>query len=117
MMSSTHMYGVVLWTSAADKKAVIWCEDHGNLAFYSGTDQSALGGMRLDEGDLIQFDMNEESDLRQAHNPQLVCQSHSTGIARQLRPGAALRVTPFAPGRGATVIYLDRFARARRNAL
>ncbi|MGY9048204.1 MAG: hypothetical protein ACKVKF_14380 [Rhodobacterales bacterium] len=83
-MSGTHMYGVVLWINPIGKKAVIWCEDHGKLAFYSSEDQSAMDGMYLDAGDLIQFDMKEESDMRLAHNPQLVRQSQFVGIAQSL---------------------------------
>ncbi|KMK67509.1 hypothetical protein [Puniceibacterium sp. IMCC21224] len=94
-MSNTSMYGVVLWTNTDERKAVIWCEDHGNLAFYSQndlgehTDQSVLDGLPLDAGDLIQFDLREERDLRLARNPQRVEPSHCPGIARKLINQAA----------------------------
>ncbi|WP_146589898.1 hypothetical protein [Puniceibacterium confluentis] len=115
-MSSTNMYGVVLWTDTAEKKAVIWCEDHGNLAFYSGTDQSAVEGVSLDAGDLIQFDMNEESNLRRARNPQLVGQSHFPEIAQRLRPEATShRAMP--QSAATNVISMDAFAERRRVAV
>ncbi len=115
-MAGTNMYGVVLWTDAAEKKAVIWCEDHGNLAFYSGTEQSAVEGLCLDAGDLIQFDMNEESDLRRARNPQLVGQSHFPEIAQRLRPQTPQRRAA-ADRRGANVISMDSFIERRKFAV
>lgn len=33
------MLGVVLWADIDDRKAVIWCEDHGNLAYYTAAEQ------------------------------------------------------------------------------
>lgn len=112
-MSVSNMFGVVLWTDTAEKKAVIWCEDHGNLAFYSGEDHSAVEGVSLDAGDLIQFDMNEESDLRLARNPQLVGQSQYVGIAQRLRPDVARKVDSPAPG-ATNVIAMDRFLDRRK---
>ena len=31
------MFGVVLWADPVDRKAVIWCEDHGDLAYFKGS--------------------------------------------------------------------------------
>lgn len=64
------MYGVVLWSDTEDQKAVIWCEDHGDLAFYRQPLDSQT--VTLDAGDWIQFDMTTERHLRFAHNPRLV---------------------------------------------
>ncbi|MFZ5961347.1 hypothetical protein ACOXXX_00205 [Thalassococcus sp. BH17M4-6] len=86
-MSSKSMYGVVLWTNADDRKAVIWCEDHGDLAFYTPGAKSALEGVFLDAGDLVQFDMRQEANLRYARNPQLVRQSQYPGLAQRLAAG------------------------------
>jgi hypothetical protein len=64
------MFGVVLWSDEQEKKAVIWCEDHGDLAFYRNTDGTTQP--ELDAGDWVQFDMTMECRQRFAHNPRLV---------------------------------------------
>ncbi|MGR3271137.1 hypothetical protein DU478_08885 [Thalassococcus profundi] len=106
-MSSNSMYGVVLWTDTADSRAIIWCEDHGDLAFYTSNGVSAHDGLSLDAGDLVQFDVTQENNLRLARNPQLVAQSHSQGLIQKLSRG---RTAPQAAG-GANVVSLDRFRR------
>ena len=78
------MYGVVLWSDEQDSKAVIWCEDHGRLAFYTATENSAFGGSTLDSGDLVEFDLTEGSDMRHAHNPRLVAQDQYPTLAQDL---------------------------------
>lgn len=100
-----QMFGVVLWADESDRKAVIWCEDHGNLAYYSAPEQTLHGGESLDAGDLIQFDMREERDCRFARNPRRVDAGYAPSLARNLavsqqRPaaGGPGNVVPF-PGR------------------
>ncbi len=82
------MYGVVLWSDECDSKAVIWCEDHGNLAFYKAPEHSALDGLNLDPGDLIQFDLREHENMRVARNPTVVAGEFSEGLAERLRATA-----------------------------
>lgn len=84
-MASRNMYGVVLWSDQAAQKAVIWCEDQGDLAFYTPAETSAHDGPSLDAGDLIQFDMRMEENTRRVHNPQLLAQSHAPGLAEGLK--------------------------------
>ncbi|MEC3862197.1 hypothetical protein VK792_12960 [Mesobacterium sp. TK19101] len=106
-MKVETMYGVVLWSDESERKAVIWCEDHGELAYFSANDQSALSGMPLDAGDLIQFDVRTERDLRRARNLRLVGERQYPAIAERLtgrtgqRPTGAENVVAFAgaPGR------------------
>ena len=95
------MYGVVLWSDAQDKKAVIWCEDHGDLAYLKQTDEDL--GVPLDAGDWVQFDMTMESRMRFAHNPRLVDEAGSPGIANALcavtpakaQPRESAEIIPF----------------------
>ena len=35
LQKDATMYGVVLWIDKNAQKAVIWCEDHGNLAYFN----------------------------------------------------------------------------------
>ena len=77
------MLGVVLWSDQKDRKAVIWCEDHGDLAFCHETidDQGGI----LDTGDLIQFDVTLDRDMRLAQNPRKVLEGAYQGLADTLR--------------------------------
>ncbi|WP_298678408.1 hypothetical protein [uncultured Lentibacter sp.] len=78
------MYGVVLWSDQKDQKAVIWCEDHGDLAFYGGGGTSLFDGRSLDAGDLVQFSVQDGVPMRRAENPELVAVQHSPALARRL---------------------------------
>lgn len=82
------MYGVVLWSDNEERKAVIWCEDHGDLAFWSETEDSAMSGISLDAGDLIHFDICEGRDMRLASEPRLVSGGEYSGLAECLRAGS-----------------------------
>lgn len=84
------MYGVVLWADERDSKAVIWCEDHGHLAFYSAAEHSPMDGLNLDPGDLIEFDVKEHKNLRLARNPIVVSGDFSSGLAQKLKATAQL---------------------------
>ncbi|MBY6143917.1 hypothetical protein KUW09_07690 [Mameliella alba] len=90
-----QMFGVVLWADASDRKAVIWCEDHGNLAYYTAAEQTVHEGINLDAGDLIQFDLREERDVRRARNLRRVDAGFAPSIAHELRSRG--------PGRGSSV--------------
>lgn len=80
-----QMFGVVLWADARDRKAVIWCEDHGNLAYYTESEQSVHEGIDLDAGDLIQFELKEERDVRRARNLRRVDAGFAPTIVHDLR--------------------------------
>ncbi|QEW19401.1 hypothetical protein LA6_001588 [Marinibacterium anthonyi] len=77
------MFGVVIWSDHKDRKAVIWCEDHGDLAFCqeSVDDQGCV----LDTGDLIQFDVTLQHDMRLVHHPRKVSEGAYQGLADTLR--------------------------------
>ena len=76
------MFGVVLWSDEQEKKAVIWCEDHGDLAFYRNTDGTTQP--ELDAGDWVQFDMTMDCRQRFAHNPRLVLEGVYPDLADAL---------------------------------
>lgn len=106
----TEMIGVVLWSDVREQKAVIWCEDHGNLAFFSKGSSGAMTGQRLDAGDVVQFDLEEERHLRVAHNPRLLAEDEYPTLANDLtRYGSGEtdqtgRMTP-ASGRGQVINF------------
>ena len=105
---SDQMYGVVLWADKAVNKAVIWCEDHGNLAFYNATEATLHDDVAIDAGDLIQFDLREERECRHARNlrrvdvgfaPDLAGRLRSAGLAAEGDAQQGGQVIPFRPKR------------------
>ncbi|TCL09738.1 hypothetical protein BXY66_1795 [Shimia isoporae] len=80
------MLGVVLWHDKKRNRAVIWCEDHGKLAYFNGNE--ALQGCdsnTLGEGDLVRFDVSEERTLRYARNPTTVQRGVGYGLPAIVR--------------------------------
>ncbi|WIY25083.1 hypothetical protein [Parasedimentitalea psychrophila] len=76
------MNGVVLWSDAGQKRAVIWCEDQGDLAFYA--QKTALEVVDLHEGDLVCFDLTLQQNKRKAENPQVLAEMACLGLAQSL---------------------------------
>lgn len=74
------MLGVVIWSAQAESKAIIWCEDHGELAFLGQCPQDSVSAERFDEGDLIQFDLTEYENLRLARNPRRIAQHYCSDL-------------------------------------
>lgn len=97
------MYGVVLWSDQVERKAVIWCEDHGDLAYYNAAEHSVFDGASLDAGDLVHFQLEEGRSIRRAQNPELVAQGHAPALANRLR-GAVSRPSEPAQRRSANVL-------------
>ncbi|MGB7241939.1 MAG: hypothetical protein WBC93_07630 [Sulfitobacter sp.] len=79
------MFGVVLWSDQSDRKAVIWCEDQGDLAYFKCVSQSAEDNIVFDAGDLVQFDVHVENATRRAQNPRLVIEKVATALPKVLR--------------------------------
>ena len=72
MITENIMFGVVLWSDQQQNRAVIWCDDHGDLAFYNGECDGGEWEEPLDPGDLVQFELHEDGTMRMARNPRLV---------------------------------------------
>ncbi|PJE29925.1 hypothetical protein SAMN06297129_2653 [Pseudooceanicola antarcticus] len=88
------MFGIVLWRAADDKTAVVWCEDHGDLAFLrSKSNGNVDDGLSLDPGDLLQFDLTESEDMRLVENPRLVAEDHYPSLAGRLMEAGNIRST------------------------
>ncbi|KGJ05916.1 hypothetical protein SAMN04487972_11128 [Paracoccus halophilus] len=60
------MIGVILWSSPAKEKAVIWCEDHGALAYLQGQKNLAFSCDWPEAGDLVELEFETLNDLRHA---------------------------------------------------
>ena len=99
------MFGVVLWSDAKDGKAVFWCEDQGDLAYYERAEEPLDKLVPFDAGDMVQFDVSVEQRLRRASNARLVQEKAYSGLPEKLRQNAG----PVAkPAHSATVVPLKR---------
>jgi len=79
------MYGVVLWSEPYVKKAVIWCEDQGNLAYYDAGDTLCEPSHSFFEaGDYVEFDVSMDRDLRRARNAQAILTSQPSVLPHTL---------------------------------
>lgn len=76
------MNGIVLWSDAKDSKALIWCEDHGDLAYYCQSEGDT--GPTLDPGDWVKFELSVEQNLRRARNPRMMEEGAFTDLADRL---------------------------------
>ncbi|WP_299674824.1 hypothetical protein [uncultured Roseobacter sp.] len=105
------MIGVVLWSDASDRKAVIWCEDQGDLAFLNSADELLQSDAFFDAGDVVQFDMEVQASMRRAHNPRLVLEQAGAGLPDALRQSVSdvatsactAKIIPFEPRAGRVV--------------
>ncbi len=84
------------------------------------------GGVGLDPGDLVQFDLSESGDMRMAENPRLVAEDHYPSLAGRLKEAggvagtAARKPHPTPPSDGGRPIVVsfptaeERDAKRRR---
>ena len=84
------MYGVILWSDEITQKAVIWCEDHGRLAYFNPAvdedDPKQKCEPRLGVGDLIQFHVRDQRAVRRASRVKLVAAAQFPELAGGLGP-------------------------------
>ncbi|WP_306155684.1 hypothetical protein [Roseovarius sp. MMSF_3281] len=86
------MYGVVLWSDHSRNRAVIWCEDHGDLAYFDGG--LPAGGPGLEPGDLVRFEVSEGKRMRIVSNPRVVASEQYPSLASDLRRAGTGHGTP-----------------------
>ncbi len=90
-----EMIGVILWSDPAAEKAVIWCEDHGDLAFLSRAECKVLPDAFFDVGDMVEFDVFAERNVRKVNRVSRLAQSFGrslTGHLEQTRKPQRARV-------------------------
>lgn len=87
------MLGVVLWCDKQSRKAVFWCEDHRDLAYYEATTDLAIGKPEFDAGDIVRFELREDPYLRRAYNPCVVSDKGCSELPGWLRSTASLKMT------------------------
>ncbi len=106
------MLGVVLWSDVSDRKAVIWCEDQGDLAYVNASSDVLNNDAFFDAGDLVQFDMETCQSMRFANNPRLVIEKAGQELPAVLKSG---RDNDTNERRSADVIPLTKYRGARRD--
>jgi len=80
------MFGVVLWSDCAEHRAVIWCEDHGELAYYDAMEHPDAVDLLMEPGDLVKFDLGQTSGrMRVVRNPSLVAEKQYPTLASELK--------------------------------
>lgn len=89
------MFGVVLWSDDEDRKAVIWCEDHGDLAFYRSPGDAQ--NVSMDAGDWVEFELSMDRNMRFAHNPRLIAEGVFPELPETLETAGAVQLSPAAP--------------------
>ncbi|SFA73564.1 hypothetical protein SAMN05421688_0478 [Poseidonocella pacifica] len=82
------MIGVVIWSDRVDRKAVIWCEDHGNLAYLNNEGEMPEALPELEEGDIVKFRLQERQSIRLAHDVAVVETEGYTGLSGALKATA-----------------------------
>lgn len=88
------MYGVVLWSDRLKNCAVIWCEDHRKLAYFSHDKDAPSAQGFLTVGDLVEFDVREENDMRLALTPVVVAERHHALLGDELLRSAEPKDSP-----------------------
>ncbi len=79
------MHGVIIWSDKTRGRAVIWCEDHGDLAFYGGETEGGSIVNRFEPGDLVHFNLREDDKLRLALKPRLVAADEYPTLMQDLK--------------------------------
>lgn len=79
------MIGVILWSDPNQHKAVVWCEDHGDLAYLARPDLIALPEPFVDAGDVIEFDLDCDKNTRRARNVRLLAPAVAAPLVDDLK--------------------------------
>jgi hypothetical protein len=87
------MLGVVLWSDRSDRKAVFWCDDHADLAYFEATDTDFDAQCFFEAGDMVQFDVSVDCRLRKAFNAVVLQEQACAGLPETLKRTANARPT------------------------
>jgi len=119
------MFGVVLWSDGAAHKAVIWCEDQGELAYFDAAEHPGPIALEMEPGDLVKFEVSCLDRLRRVRNPRLVAERQYPSLAVDLKAArpvltaadpAARPARPPADDRAQSAVIIPFVAEQRRRA-
>lgn len=100
------MIGVVVWSNAAQEKAVIWCEDQASLAYLQGRQNLADPSYWPEPGDLLELASEMIGDLRHARAVSVLSEQGCPQLPHLLRTAPSdaqkshLRLVSTGPDRG-----------------
>jgi len=80
------MLGLVLWADDAARRAIIWCEDHGDLAWYEASDDAAEP---VGAGDMVYADLHAARGLRRVRGLRVVARGVASDLPRRVSRAAA----------------------------
>lgn len=113
------MYGVILWSDPDVGKAVIWCEDQGDLAYYEATEvDGAEDALFFDPGDYVEFEVDLQNDMRRAVNAQTIHAASHRMVAGAFDNapglGVSVRTRPVQRHSAEVVHLADHFGKNRK---
>jgi hypothetical protein len=89
------MIGIVLWRDITVGKAVIWCEDQGDLAFY--THPGTFDTFEICVGDWVLFDLELNGGLRLALDVRVLPEPACPGLVNDIVDAAGMPPVKFSP--------------------
>lgn len=69
-------------------KAVFWCEDQGDLAYFRSKDPGNDVASALTAGDMVCFDVFTDTTMRRASNPRLITGHSRADLPNKLKATA-----------------------------
>ncbi|MDP3860925.1 MAG: hypothetical protein Q8Q63_05000 [Phaeovulum sp.] len=88
------MLGVVVWSDAVTAGAVIWCDDHAQLAYLRGRENCQCTKSWPEVGDLVQFSLRKKSGSRFARAVRVLAEAVLPQIPKDLVNAASIPATP-----------------------
>jgi len=82
------MLGLVLWCDRSARHALIWCEDHGDLAVYDGRDGTGQA-TPLCTGDLVHVGLASARGSRRARTLRVVARGIHADLPQRLTRAAS----------------------------
>ena len=96
------MLGLVLWSDPKLGKALIWCEDQKDLAYFDETQEAQNAETFVPEvGDVVLCDLRDGADLRRATNLRKLAHKAAGDLIAQLKEVAKSARAQGAAGEGA----------------
>jgi hypothetical protein len=79
------MYGVILWKDPAKGKAVIWCDDHGHLAYLASADVIKDGQDIPEVGAMVDIIIRQVGPLRLCTSLECIDNTGHPTLLKSLR--------------------------------
>ena len=88
------MIGLVLCCDPSERKAVLWCEDQGDLAFFAPGEDDGDLIESLEAGDMVEFDVTIVGAVRCARSVAVVRPNSHPDLPDALRKTARIATQP-----------------------